>query len=74
MHMYYVDTGKRVTRFNFVVVTMNINFIILLVSFLLVGVCVCVCVLILGSEDNVNSVLYNECLCVISAQSFGLTY
>ena len=49
--MYYVDTGKRVTRFNFVVITMNIN--ILLVSFLLVGVCVLIlyvlgmCVIIL---------------------------
>lgn len=50
MHMYYVDTGKRVTRFNFVVI-MNIP--IFFVSFLLVGVCV----LISGSEENVNSVL-----------------
>ena len=40
--MYYVDTGKRVTKFNFVVILMNMN--ILLVSFLLVNACVSVCV------------------------------
>lgn len=39
MPMYYVDTGKRVIRFNFVVTMMNINILIPLVSFLLVGVC-----------------------------------
>lgn len=41
MHMYHVDTGKRVTKFNFVVIMMNMN--ILLVSFLLVNAFVCAC-------------------------------